>query len=99
MWRYGVKMAFWFLVMITVVGMVVMELWNWLIPEIFNGNMINYWQALGLLLLARILTGFGRGGVSHWKRKMSGRWSSMSDEDRDKLRAKFRDRWCHKDEG
>jgi ABC-type multidrug transport system fused ATPase/permease subunit len=98
MWRYGIKMTFWFLAMIAIVGLAVMALWNWLIPELFNGNIINYWQALGLLILARLLTGFGKGGVGHWKHKMSRGWSSMSEEDRDKLRAKFKDRWC-KSEG
>jgi hypothetical protein len=98
MWRYGVKMFFWFLAMIALVGLAVMELWNWLIPELFNGNMINYWQALGLLALARLLTGFGKGGMNHWKQKMSNGLSSMSDDDRDKLRAKFKDRWCSHDE-
>ena len=98
MWRYGIKMTFWFLAMIATVGLAVMALWNWLIPELFNGNMINYWQALGLLILARLLTGFGKGGVGHWKQKMSRGWSSMSEEDRDKLRAKFKDRWCNSEE-
>lgn len=90
-------MFFWLLVMIALVGIAIMELWNWLIPELFNGNMINYWQALGLLALSRLLTGFGRGGMRHLKHKMSG-WSSLSDEDRDKLRAKFKDRWCRNHE-
>ncbi len=98
MWRYGIKMTFWFLAIIAIVGLAVMELWNWLIPELFNGNMINYWQALGLLALARLLTGVGKGGASHWKHKMSRGWSSMSAEDRDKLRAKFKDRWCRSEE-
>jgi hypothetical protein len=98
MWRYGLKMSFWFLAMIGLAGLVIMALWNWLIPELFNGNMINYWQALGLLVLVRLLTGFGKGGVKHWKHKMSHGWSSMSDADRDKLRTKFKDRWCQSDE-
>ncbi len=98
MWRYGIKMTFWFLAIIAIVGLAVMQLWNWLIPELFNGNMINYWQALGLLALTRLLTGFGKAGASHWKHKMSRGWSSMSAEDRDKLRAKFKDRWCRSEE-
>lgn len=97
MWRYGFKMTLWFIIMILAVGLAVMALWNWLIPSLFNGNMINYWQALGLLALARLLTGFGR-GVGHWKHKMRSSWSSMSDEDREKMREKFKDRWCQPDE-
>ena len=104
MWKYGIKMAFWFLAMIIIVGFVVMELWNWLIPEIFNGNTINYWQALGVLMLARLLTGFGKSSMGHWKNKMSSSykmsrgWSSMSDEDKDRMREKFKDRWCKSEE-
>ena len=98
MWRYGLKMAFWILSVVAIVGLAVMELWNWLIPEIFNGNMINYWQALGLLALVRLLTGFGKAGASHWKNKMHRGWSGLSDEERDKMREKFKDRWCKSSE-
>ena len=34
---------------------VVMLLWNWLVPELFSGPAINYWQTLGVLILAKIL--------------------------------------------
>ena len=84
--------------MVAIIGMVVMMLWNWLIPELFNGNMINYWQALGLLALTRLLTGFGKAGASHWKDKMHGGWSGLSIEERDKMREKFKDRWCKSSE-
>ena len=30
-------------------------LWNWLVPVLFNGPIISYWQALGLLTLTKIL--------------------------------------------
>ncbi len=35
----------------------VMLLWNWLAPDIFRLGTINYWQALGLFALCRILIG------------------------------------------
>lgn len=38
-------------------GYITMRLWNWLMPEIFGLGAINYWQALGLLILAKILFG------------------------------------------
>ena len=46
---------------------VVMRLWNWLIPSLFNGPKLRFVQALGLFLLARLLFGFGgfRHGDSH----------------------------------
>jgi len=61
-------------VILVVVGLVVMTLWNWLIPAIFNGPMITFWQALGILLLSKILTGGPGGGGSRHKR-----YSSRSD--------------------
>lgn len=42
-----------------------MWLWNWLIPELFGFKPIDFWQAVGLLALARIL--FGGLGSGHSK--------------------------------
>ena len=36
-------------------GLIVMLLWNWLMPEIFGFSPITYWQGWGLVLLAHIL--------------------------------------------
>jgi hypothetical protein len=43
---------------------VVMRLWNWLVPSLFNGPRLRFVQALGLFVLARLLFGFG-GGFGH----------------------------------
>ena len=54
---------------------VVMLLWNWLVPEIFNGPVLGYWQTLGLLVLSKILfSGIGGGGSksSHSRRQRCG---------------------------
>ena len=40
---------------------VVMLLWNWLVPELFSGPVLTYWQTLGILVLAKILLS----GVGH----------------------------------
>lgn len=48
-----------------------MLLWNLLIPVIFGGIMINYWQALGLLILGRIL--FGGFGFQHFAHHLHSR--------------------------
>ena len=49
---------------------VVMWLWNWLIPEIFNGPVLGYWQTLGLLVLSKILfSGVGHGSRSSHRSK------------------------------
>ena len=41
-----------------VFGFVLKWLWNWLMPDIFGLRQISYWQAFGLLILAKLL--FGR---------------------------------------
>lgn len=42
--------------------LVVMLLWNALVPELFKGPELGYWQTLGLLILSKILfSGIGRG--------------------------------------
>jgi hypothetical protein len=44
-----------------VIGAVVMVLWNWLMFDIFGLAAINYWQAFGIVLLAKLVFGgFGR---------------------------------------
>ena len=45
------------LLFIAIGGEVVMLLWNWLMPAIFGWPQINFWQAVGLLALCRILFG------------------------------------------
>src|SRR5438876_10334673 len=46
-------------------GAVVMLLWNWLAPAMFGLRLITFWQALGILILCRILFGgFGMLGGS-----------------------------------
>lgn len=38
------------------VALFIMLLWNWLVPGITGWTAINYWQAVGLLVLSRLLT-------------------------------------------
>jgi Ca2+/H+ antiporter, TMEM165/GDT1 family len=93
--RRGLK----FVVIATLAGavfsFVVMSLWNWLVPEVFGGRTITLWQALGLLVLSRILFGGFRGRPSphlHWRHRMRERWEHMTPEEREKFRQGIRDR-------
>jgi hypothetical protein len=53
-----------------VLGVVVQWLWNWLMPSIFGLNPISYWQAFGLLFLAKLLFGgFGHHHPSYHSKK------------------------------
>lgn len=33
----------------------IMWLWNWLVPELFNGPTITFWQSAGLFVLCNML--------------------------------------------
>jgi predicted membrane chloride channel (bestrophin family) len=78
-----------------VFSFVVMELWNWLMPVVFGLHAISFWEALGLLVLSKILfSGFrGRPGFAmHWRQRMMERWEQMTPEEREKFRAGMRAR-------
>ncbi|MEP7233963.1 MAG: hypothetical protein ABI778_01585 [Ignavibacteriota bacterium] len=51
-----------FIIFIFLFGFISMSLWNALVPELFHGPVITYWQALGLLLLGKIFFGGFHGG-------------------------------------
>ena len=94
-WLRGLKFALFAVVALAVVGAVAMALWNALLPALFGWPVIGYWQALGLLLLSRILLGGFRGGGAgrmHWRARMADRWAQMSDEERAKFREGMRHR-------
>jgi hypothetical protein len=55
---------------------VTMLLWNWLIPTLFSGPIITYWQALGLILLSKILFSSSCGGRRHHRHSHHGHWKS-----------------------
>jgi hypothetical protein len=70
------------------VGEIVKLLWNALLPPLFGWPSISFWQALGLLVLCRILFGgFGSGGGGRQPK-------DMTPEERERFRRKMRDRLC-----
>ena len=80
----------------------VMTLWNWLMPDLFNTIEITFWQAAGLLLLSRILFfGFSGHKKKHWrehrqwKKEFVKKVSTMDPEEREKLKQKMRSKWEH----
>lgn len=50
-------------------GFVLMWLWNWLMPELFGLTTIDYWQAVGLFILLKILLGGCGSGKSSKSKK------------------------------
>jgi hypothetical protein len=89
-WLRGLKFALFAVLAVAVVGAVVMTLWNALLPVLFGWPALGFWQALGLLLLSKILFGSlrgGRGGGMRWRARMADRWERMSEEERARFRA------------
>jgi hypothetical protein len=68
---------------------VVMSLWNALVPVLFHGPALGYWQAAGLLLLSRILFGRWRGGGGWRHRHFQERWQRMTPEERAQLQERM----------
>lgn len=90
--------------MVFAAGAAVMLLWNALMPHIFGIMDISYWQALGLLILARLLTGgfhFGKrnggGGPPFARPGFREKWMNMSDDERQKMKAVWRERCGKRD--
>ena len=84
------------LLFIAIGGEVVLQLWNWLLPPLFGWRQITFWQALGMLVLCRILFGgFGWHGSrrSNLRRRMEERCELMTPEVRERFRQRMRERW------
>jgi len=109
--KKGLKIAGCIVLGILLVGLfgwITMSLWNWLVPSLFSGPVITFWQALGLLLLSKILfSGFGKGGGGcgkgghrggPWKNRME-KFSNMTPEEREAFKRKMKDRWCRVEPG
>jgi hypothetical protein len=73
---------------IAIFGFGVMSLWNWLVPALFGGRLITFWQALGMLVLSRILVGgLSRPRVVH-------KWEQLTPEEREKFRTAMERQRC-----
>jgi hypothetical protein len=77
------------LVAVAVFGFLLMSLWNWLIPSLTGWHTLDFVQALGLMVLCRILFG-GFGG--RWRHGGGRGWSRLSPEERERVCAQFRGR-------
>lgn len=84
------------LLLLAIGGTLVQQLWNWLLPALAGWPRITFWQALGLLLLCRILFGgcgwHGRGrSAIHRGREQPD--SDMTPEEWERLRQRVRERF------
>jgi hypothetical protein len=80
------------LLLVSLIGLVVMTLWNQILVPTTDVKMLNLGQGVGLFLLFRILTGgiFSMWGWQHyrrnWKKNWAEKFSAMNEEEREKFR-------------
>ena len=85
---------------LTVLSLIVMQLWNNLMPAIFHLGLISFWQAMGLLVLSKLLFGFGGGrrfggGGAPWMRgRMMEKFKNMTPEEQARFKEKFSHHRC-----
>ncbi len=98
--KFWIKKAIMILVLgtiaIIVFGLVVMSLWNAILPAVLGVKAITFLQALGILLLSKILFGgFGGSrwrGSPAWKEKMKRRFENMTPEEKEKFKTEWKNR-------
>jgi hypothetical protein len=92
----GVRMIAFAALAAALLGYLVMTLWNAVLPAAAGLHAISFVQALGLLVLSRILfggvRGWRRGG--HWRARMQARWQQMTPEERERFREVLGSRGC-----
>ena len=93
----GLTMVAFAVAFLTAFGFTVMTLWNAILPAIAGVHTITFVQALGLLVLSRILFG-GLRGRGHrawrWRGRMQARWQQMTPEEREQFRSRMGSRSC-----
>lgn len=95
--RFILFLLFIFAVLVPL-GFIIMALWNNILAVIFPIALINFWQALGLFLLSKLLFGGfpgkpGWAGRRHNRREMEemrSKWFNLSPEERKNFKQDMR---------
>ena len=82
---------------LSLISFAVMQLWNSILPGVVHVTTINFWQAMGIFVLCKILFGFGKGGRMGagpaWMRgRMQQRLKNMTEEERKLFKEKMSNR-------
>ena len=88
-------------ILLALLGVTFVVYWLWnnvLVAVVTAVRPVTYWQALGLLILFRILLGgfkFGSpvGRTPYNRANWGEKWRQMSDEDRAKFKEEWKRRW------
>lgn len=87
---------------IFVLGNVIVFLWNEILVDLTGFKAIQFWEAIGLFVLTRILFGGFRFGsrARAWKNKNKrhwrNKWMNMNEEERAEFKEKWRARCANK---
>ena len=85
------------LAVVALLAFAVYGLWNGVLTDVLGVKSVTYWQALGILVLAKILFGFPRRGGRFgppWRRRMMMKhWESLTPEQREQMRREMRERF------
>ena len=84
-------------VAILFITFIVMTLWNNILTQVLGVQIIDFGQALGILVLSKILFGGFRGGGwrgrgRYWNTEMRNKWQSMTPEEKEKFKQEWRTR-------
>jgi hypothetical protein len=71
---------------------VTMSLWNWLVPELFNGPTLTFWQTAGLFILSKILLS----GVSPGRHDCKSPKNEFQGKFHEKFKEKFEEKFKEK---
>lgn len=82
-------------------GFIIMALWNNILAVIIPVTIVNFWQALGLFLLCRILFGgfpgkpgwAGHGRRRHEMEEMRNKWFNLSPEEKNQFKQEWKTRF------
>jgi hypothetical protein len=97
--KRGLMFIAFFIVALVIFSTIVMALWNAILPEVTGVKAITFTQAIGILVLSKILFagfgtrgGWGRGRHNEWRNKMQEKFGNMTVEEREKFRAEWKNR-------
>ena len=94
--RKPVMIVNFYLALMFIFAAFVMVLWNLILPEVIGVKSVNYFQALGILILSKILFSgfFGKHGWpgQQWKQEMKEKFSNMTPEEKEKFKTEWKNR-------
>jgi len=106
-WKRFMMVILFAFIFIVPLSFIVMTLWNNILVPVLHVAVINFWQALGIFALCKILFGgfpgrWGRRYDGHWQKEWGGmhakrkemmeKWHNMTPEERQKFKQEWRNR-------